>query len=305
MKKLLTTLLLLAISFHLYSQINAVDSTVQIIGYWQKKEKQSYEITHRKYKVKDNDTTARELMSYQVDVSIKDSTATGYSIEWFYKNFAIRTDNELVKKISSLAQDMPVVLTTDQFGAIVGVSNWTHVRDYMQKVAKFLEKDLKALPNGQQIMAQIKGMYMSKEAIEANAIKDAQQFYTFHGGKYTLGEEIKAQMQLANNYGGKPFDTDVKVSVDEINEQEDYAILRAHQRVNPQQLTDVTYEYLKKITPINNSFPSKDKFPLLTNDTWTVSQIHGSSGWIIYSKETKHVKAEGVTSVEERVIELK
>jgi hypothetical protein len=175
----------------------------------------------------------------------------------------------------------------------------------MQKVAKLLEKDLKALPNGGQIMAQIKGMYMSKEAIEANAIKDAQQFYTFHGGKYTLGEEIKAQMQLANNYGGKPFDTDVKVSVDEINEQEDYAILRAHQRVNPQQLTDVTYEYLKKITPINNSFPSKDKFPLLTNDTWTVSQIHGSSGWIIYSKETKHVKAEGVTSVEERVIELK
>jgi hypothetical protein len=148
-------------------------------------------------------------------------------------------------------------------------------------------------------------MYMSKESIEANAIKDALQFYTFHGAKYTLGEKLTGKVQLMNNFGGKPFDTELSVSLDEIDQENDIALIRMYQNIDSQQLTDATYAYLKTVAPAGKPMPAKDKFPLLTNETWTASQIHGGSGWVIYSIETKQTMAEGIVNVEERTIELK
>jgi hypothetical protein len=291
-------------TLNLYGQINPADSTMQVIGYWQNKEKQTYDITQEKYRVTGADTSSREIIRYQVDITIKDSTAKAYIIEWAYKNYNIQSDNQLVKKIGALAKDIKVVLKTNELGTIQEVANWKEVREYMQKTAKLMEKELKDLPNAQQVITQVMNMYMSKESIEANAIKDAQQFYTFHGAKYTLGEKLQGKMQLMNNFGGKPFDTALTVSLDEINQEEDYAIIRMYQNVDSQQLTDATYTYLKTLT-VGNQLPAKDKFPLITNETWTSSQIHGGSGWIIYSVETKQTVSEGIVNVEERTIEIK
>ncbi|MBW7467522.1 hypothetical protein ABID22_002965 [Pontibacter aydingkolensis] len=44
MKQLLLTTLTLLISFTAFGQINLQDSTVQVIGYWDKNETQSYVI---------------------------------------------------------------------------------------------------------------------------------------------------------------------------------------------------------------------------------------------------------------------
>ena len=90
MKKLLVFGIIFLISSNLFSQISIKDSTVQVIGYWSKYDKQSYDVTYEKYKVKNKDTISRELMKYEVDVKIIDSTANSYTIEWFYKNLLNR-----------------------------------------------------------------------------------------------------------------------------------------------------------------------------------------------------------------------
>jgi len=41
------------------------------------------------------------------------------------------------------------------------------------------------------------------------------------------------------------------------------------------------------------------------NETNTASRIHGASGWVIYSIETKEIKAADSTNIEERIIEIK
>jgi hypothetical protein len=305
MYKLFTLAGILCMSLNIYAQINPADSTAQVIGYWQNKEKQSYNFTYEKYKVVNADTSAREIIQYQVDITITDSTGKGYTIEWAYKNYNIQSDNQIIKKIASLAKDKAVVLRTNELGTIQEVVNWKEIREYMQKTGKLLEKEMKDFPNAQQIIAQVMNMYMSKESIEANAIKDALQFYTFHGAKYTLGEKLTGKVQLMNNFGGKPFDTELSVSLDEIDQENDIALIRMYQNIDSQQLTDATYAYLKTVAPAGKPMPAKDKFPLLTNETWTASQIHGGSGWVIYSIETKQTMAEGIVNVEERTIELK
>ncbi|MEQ8239690.1 MAG: hypothetical protein RIA69_10785 [Cyclobacteriaceae bacterium] len=305
MKKTLLSIIIATMFSNIYAQINTADSTVQVVGYWSINDTQSFDVTYEKYKIKEGDTTSREFIKYEVDITVKDSTANSYTIEWFYKNYEVQTENPLVQKLTKLAEDLPVVMKTDEFGAVQEVVNWEEVRDYIQKATKILKKELKKVPNGDQIIAQVMGIYMSKEAIEGNAIKDALQFYTFHGGAYTLNEKIAAKMQLMNNFGGEPFDTDVTVSLDEIDEEGGTSIIRMYQEVNSKQLTDATYEYLNKLGTLGNQMPSREEFPALTNKIWTANRIHAGTGWTTYSLENKEVHAEGTTNIEERIIQIK
>lgn len=305
MKETLAIGIILLFSIKTFGQISVKDSTVQVVGYWSKLEKQSYNISYEKLKIKDKDTISRELMKYEVDLKVIDSTENNYTTEWYYKNFKIDTDNELVKKITSLSDNISVLIKTDELGSFIEVVNWESVRDYLNKVSEELKKELKDVPNSEQIIENIKNIYSSKQSVEANAIKDAIQFYSFHGVKYKLGEEISGDLTVSNNFGGKPFDTKVEYSLDEINSEDGNSIIRMKQVVNSEQLTNETYNYLKKIGAFGKNIPDRKDFPSLTNETYTASRIHGETGWIIYSIETKEVKAEETTNIEERIIEIK
>ena len=305
MNKLLIFGTIFLLSSNLFGQISVKDSTVQVIGYWAKQETQSYNVSYEKFKIKSKDTISRELMKYEVDIKIIDSTENSYTIEWFYKNYSIDTENELVRKLTSIANDISVKIKTDEFGVFIEIVNWEEVRDYLTKVTETLKDELKDVPDFEKIIANVMSVYSTKESIEANAIKDAIQFYQFHGVKYKLGEELEGKLETANNYGGKPFETDVRFSLDEINEIDGNSILRSTQVINSEQLTDATYNYLEKMGTFGDKFPPRNEFPSLTNETNTASRIHGESGWIIYSIETKEITAEGTTNIEERIIEIK
>lgn len=288
-----------------FGQINEKDSTVQVVAYWSKLDTQSYNVSYEKIKIKSQDTISKELMKYQVDITVIDSTKNSYTTEWFYKNFTIDTKNELVKKLTAISNDISVTIKTDEFGAFIEILNWQEVRDYLTKVAKKLEEELKEIPNYKEIIEKVLAVYATKESIEANAIKDALQFYSFHGVKYKLGEEISGKVPVGNNFGGKPFETNVTYSLDEINVEAGNAIIRMKQTVNSEQLTNETYNYLKRMGTFGAKIPNRVDFPSLTNETYTASRIHGETGWVIYSIETKEIKAKESTNIEERILEIK
>ncbi|PWJ43968.1 hypothetical protein [Sediminitomix flava] len=295
-------------SYSALAQINMNDSSAQVIGYWDMNEKQSYTITEEKYKIRDADTTNREFIKYSVDVTIVDSTANSYDIEWLYKDFDIDTEDEFSKKLISISENMVIKIRTDEMGSLQHVLNWKEVQKYISKSLKLLKKEfkkqIKDAPNMDQIFRQVANMYATKEAIEAGAIKEILQFYTFHGARYELGEEYKGDMKTANLLGGEPFDTHMSVSLDELNPEDNNYIIRMKSSVDSQQLTDATFNYLTQMTAsLNVSNLKREDFPNLSNDTWTASRIHGS-GWVIYTIETKEVFAEGRTNVEERIIEI-
>lgn len=289
-----------------FGQINMNDSTVQVVAYWDNKEKQTYAISDEKYKVNGKDTTGRELITYEVDVTVKDSTAKSYTIEWYYKNYTCSSTNAFTKKLCAVSQNLSVLIKTDEMGAFVEVINWKEIRDYIKNSTNTLKTEFKDTPKIDEIVDQVLSLFTSKEAIQSAAIKDIQQFYTYHGGKYKLGEEVTAKMKLPNLFGGDPFDAEVTVKLDEINVEDGNSIIRMWQSVDSKQLTEATYKYLKDLAKTTGTKPPKrDEIPPLKNETRTASRIHGYSSWIIYSIETKEVSSETSTNVEERIIELK
>lgn len=305
MKKILTLVLLLVFIAKSNSQINIADSTTQVIAYWDINETETYVISNEKIKIQGSDTITREFSKYEVDVTVLDSTENGYLINWFYRDFVFDTDNDLMKKISSIVEDMNVQIKTDALGTFEEIVNWKDIRAFIFKATSMLKEDLKDIPNMDNLISQMENMYNSKEAIEASSINEILQFHYFHGLKYKLWEDYTYNNKLANMFGGQAFDAKVTFWLDEINTEDNNAIYRMRQSVDSLQLTNETFDYLTKMAQTMNSpAPKRDDFPYLHNDTYTASRIHGS-GWPIYSIQTKEVTAEDVIQIEECIIELK
>ena len=155
MNKLTSTLFATFLATPLFAQINSEDSTVQAIGYWDKKEQQAYAITSEKYKVKGTDTTDRELTTYEVAVTIKDSNATSYTIEWLYKKITTSNSSALVKKLSALSEGMKIVVKTDEMGSLTEVVNWVEVKNHIKKSCDLLKKEFKDVPKIDEIITEL------------------------------------------------------------------------------------------------------------------------------------------------------
>ena len=304
MKDIISIAMALVFTTRIFCQINVADSTVQVIVYWDMNEKQSYIITEEHIKLKGNDTISRDLSKYEVEITVIDSTENSYTIEWYYKNYTTNAQDPVSQKILSLAQDMKVIIQTDELGSFQMVINWEEIRNYMADAINKLKAEFESIPNIDKAFDQVISTFSSKEAIEASTINEIHQYYAFHGVKYTLGEELTAQIKVPNLYGKEPFDCDLTFRLDEINPEENNSVFRMWQIINSSQLTDATYEYVTQmVSSMNGQLPKREDFPPLANETSTASRIHGS-GWIIYSVETKEVMAEDSKQIIERIIEI-
>lgn len=304
MKRLQIFGLFFLLSIKIFGQIDMSDSTAQVIGYWNKNDKQTYIVTQQDFKIKDSDTTSGESYKYFVDISIVDSTADSYIINWLYRDYEILSDDTLLEKLLSISENLNITIRTNEIGEFQEVMNWEDIRDYILKGIEIVKNEIKDMPEFVNYINQMAGMFNTKESVESAAIKEMHQFYTFHGGRYEYGEEYIAEMKAANLYGGEPFDTKMTVWLDELNPDDNNFIVRMTQTIDSKQLTKAVYDYLVKMSEtLNVAAPESKDMPLVTNEIRIASRIHGS-GWIIYSVETREVNAEGQTNIEERIIEI-
>ncbi len=282
------------------------DSTAQVIGYWSVGDGESYKVSLRKIKLRESDTVSNILMTYNVDITVIDSTEDSYLLQWVYSNYHTSVENELLEKISSLMEGQKVILETDEFGRIKNVKNWKEIAANQKKAIEEIKKEFKYIASANRLFEQIEKTFISKSGIETSAIQDARQFYTFHGGKYTLRDTILSILQTPNIYNPKkPLDTKVILHLDELNKDEGTFIISLSQEVDSDQLTKATYEYLKEISKAMKTQRVKKKdIPKLKNMTTIVSKIR-ENGWLIYSKQKKIVSTPVATNIEERIIEIR
>lgn len=300
---ILTTFFLLS-ALTTFGQINMTDSTAQVITYWEKGEKQNYTVKSEKIQINGADTTSREITTYNVEITVLNTSEKSYTVEWFYKDIKTNSQNPTVQKLMNITKDMKVVFKTDELGTFVEVVNWKEIKDFIQKATSTLRKDFQEIPEMDKVLKQIEGIYTTKEAIESVSIKDIQQFHTFHGAKYKLGEVLEGKLQVPNIFGTEPFDADFTVYLDEINEKENNFIMRATQIVNKEQLTNATFNYLTSLAKnMKVDPPKREDLKDLGNETLTASRIH-ETGWLIYSIQTTTITSDNITNIEERIIEI-
>lgn len=285
-----------------FAQINLNDSSMQVIAYWGNKEKQSYKITDSKYVVVGVDTSQREVIKYNVDITVLDSTANSYTVEWWYKNYDVSGSNDFVKSVSSIFTDMKVVIKTNEFGAFVEVVNWKQVRDELNKAFGEIRKKYKE-PAVLQALKNMQDIYSTKESIESTAIQDVQQFHTFHGGKYVLHEDVENKL-VSNGVAGAPVDVFTTVRLEELDGENNNGIVKYWKDFDTKQMTDATYQVMKQmVKSTGEKLPPRDEIATVTYHEYIGARIHGT-GWVIYSIQTKETGEGDQISVEQREIEI-
>lgn len=284
------------------AQIEPKDSTFQVIGYWSKGEKQSYSVTESKIKINKTDTTSKETTNYKLDVTVLDSTDKNYKLEWKYSGYTTSDKSDMVKDLSSLAEGMKMIVVTNENGEFQELENWKEIQEITKKAMNGLQNKYASLPNIKQIVESVNEKFATKELVEANCTKEVVQFLSFHGGKYKLGEVLTGKSEQMSGLG-KPIDNNYEILLDELNIADNNGVFRMSQTLDSKQLTDQTYELIKKMMPKGNKIMPRDKMPELTNSTELASRIH-NAGWVIYSIETKITNSLDVQSIEERVIDI-
>jgi hypothetical protein len=265
-----------------FAQINLNDSSMQVVAYWSKKEKQSYKVIDSNYKVVGSDTSDREAIKYNVDITVLDSTTNSYTVEWLYKD--------------------KVIIKTNEYGAFTEVVNWKQVRDEVNKAFVTISKKYNE-PAMQQVLKNVKEMYTTKESIESAAIQDIQQFHTFHGGKYVLNEDIENKL-VSNGVAGAPVDVLTTVRLAELDGENNFGVVKYWKDFDSKQMTDATYQVMKQMTTSTGAkLPAREEIPEITYQEYIGSTIHGT-GWVIYSLHSKQTDEGDQITVQRREIEI-
>lgn len=305
MRKILLISFSIFITLFVSAQINLKDSSVQAIGYWDKKEKQNYSITTDKFKVKGKDTVSKARLTYDVEITVIDSTDKSYTLQWDYSNFKSTSTDIIRRKLDAAPQGLKILVKTDEMGSFEEVLNWKEVRDHVLKTSSILRTEFVNDKDFDLVMKEVEKLYATKENVEAIAINDIQQFYMFHGGKYTKGEPAEGKIEIPNVFGGKPFDAEVYIYLEEINKEDDNYVLRYEQSVDEKQLIAAATEYVTSIAKkIGKPVPKDFNLKEMVHETLVGARIH-EYGWPIYIILTKTVTSEDMVNIEERVIEIK
>ncbi len=301
-------------SISLFAQINKEDSSVQTIAYWDLGEKQEYFVTYKKEKVKDNDTILLNSSKYDVDIMVIDSTANSYTIEWHYKNHISDQKEPIYQGLDKITDGLKIRFKTDEMGEFLEVINLNEIQEYVKKMFGEVKKTYDNLTptETEQMLNNLTKMFTSKETIETFVLRDIQVFHTFHGGHYILGEVIESQIEIENNFGGKPFLADVTLILDDIDFEEYSYVLKYYQSIDKQQLKEVMKSFFGKARENIRTGEEIDldkvvdelNFDNMQHESYVGSVIH-NSGWILYTLYTRTIFSENDTHIETLIIELK
>ena len=164
MKILILILSLLAISSGLtvYGESNPMqenakpqDSTIDVIGWFNKYDTLTYWIHETSWRINGTDTVRTGLVSTKVRINVVDSTATGYKMDYAFLEFTTDTtattsltdfQNKIIAKLGQKIVGTTVHFETDEYGKITKFNNLGQIKKQAKSLFKQAINDFSKLP---------------------------------------------------------------------------------------------------------------------------------------------------------------
>lgn len=306
MKRLISLFAAILFALQAFAQINLQDSTVQVVGYWDKGDKYNYELKWSQYETNGSDTTWTRRSKDIFTIEIIDSTDTGYLLKCSFIESMSLSENkeihEIAKKIEKLSQNIPIILQTDIYGTFKGLWNYKEYQAELMNAVDLIKKEMKNGKDDEIVDKTFASLanVINSESFVYRTIEPITSLLAFHGGKYSMGKEYSEDHKLAspidpatlidakNVFGVYKYDTEssVAIFVDEWIYNEDQITANA-------------------LALINKLLPDGEKLEgLLDDQKITLSvikqvNIHTDSGWPTYGFRLQETASQGKTKTEE------
>ena len=283
------------------AQINTSDSTVQVVAYWSKNEKQTYSFINEKIKVVDNDSTIKETIKYKVDITILDSTDTGYTIEWKYRGFEASNNVEIIQDITALYNGLSIKFTTDEIGSFQELLNLNEIKEYQKKAFDLLAEKADN-PTTRKTMEAFRIKITSDSSIVEYSLKDINIFHSFFGIAIGLNETIEESIEEEQPLG-EPISTLITIALDEVYIEDASYVIKYWQEFEKEGVKNLLKGFISDFMKTTEMNEMDNSISDINLTDYYGAHMH-ETGWPLFSRFQRTVTVNGVQSLEVKTIEL-
>lgn len=248
MKKLMTAMLGIFLSLSAFAQMMP-DSTFQIVAYWDKGDKISYQCTDRTVKKSSNGKEEVQKSSSEVRTfEVIDQTDSTYILRMSYSDvfssqLSLGMGADIMAKI---AEQEKVDILTNELGTIQDYLNVEEMLDHLVKgipmildavVAKQDKKELKAMGfDRNQWISQFSAMFSNPDIVVAACNKEVGPLFMYHGTRLDPKEEYVVENEYANVFGAQGLTTQMHFWIDSELSDSVSVVIRSHAEADTETL---------------------------------------------------------------------
>lgn len=180
------------------------DTAITCTAGWKKGEEKIILITRSKVNIPVRQETPDFKMNYEAHLTILDSSADGYKIQWVFQLPAlVKLANPEFAKAMIVYNGLKMIFTTTNEGEFKELLNWEEVRQaYIDMAMVSVPKENSEVVK--KAFEQTKTLFSTRELVESSLIKEIQLFHAPYGGYFTK-TGIKQNAELPNPFGGEPI----------------------------------------------------------------------------------------------------
>lgn len=260
MYKLIIIITLIFLSHNSIAQTDT--NNVDFIAYWSIGDSYDFNVSKiiRKW---ENDTLVKnDTTRYKANFQVIDSTSNSYSIKWSFDNYIAKkynetlsesfSDKESLKKIVSKYDLSSINYTTDEYGEFISILDWEEFGNAMSSmIAEIVNQGKLKYPERadkiEKAIAPLAEIYSSREGIESLILMEIQFFHFPLGGTYSIDVPFEYEQELPNMLGGEPLRANARLSIEEMDGEEYYCVLKEVVEINNDDAKNLTTELLVKM----------------------------------------------------------
>ena len=317
MKRLLFLCLCLASAMQAFAQINMKDSTAQVVAYWNKGDKYTYDYVSQRAQIKGTDTTINGYTESRFELEVIDSTANGYLISYTKLSEGVSAEDEnspfagLIKQFQELTKSLSIILKTDEVGAIVEIVNFEEYKSQaVSQITAFtdlLRKDAewkKLGPEADAALNNIIAMFTSDQYM-LKLIEPITTMFTYHGCELKINNSYTSTAQIDSPYvAGMKIDTETNTYIAECNPETSWTTINNTTVYNQDQLKAQMFDQVNALMPQDSKMKSIAEMPDVSIEGFSSVTIHLNTGWPGYATLLQETRSDDSVKIQRWAINI-
>ena len=192
------------------------DSTIDVIGWFNKYDTLTYWIHETSWQISRTDTVRTGLASTKVRITVVDSTANGYKMDYSFLEFLADTTtsipladykHKITAKVAQRIVGTTIHFETDEYGKITKFNNWGQIKKQAKSIFKQAINEISKIPEIEALKEKgvdVKGYAKNVDIdnLVESYLAELKMLFMYHGlsmevGEYTEHEDA-TDTQLEN-----------------------------------------------------------------------------------------------------------
>lgn len=238
--------LIIGFSSNIYSQA-VTDSTIAMVAFWSIDDELTYEFKEVEDKLSKGEKTLKTT-TYDMIMTIIDSTENSYSVKWEYENYKIDYELEqLEKDLMEICGAIPIQYKTNELGAFETIENWEAMKNIADEAFTKWISEKEGLPDS--ISVGLKNMMLAMFESEQQMnywARDLRFFHYLYGANLSRTVPFEGVKLYTNPFIKKTMEGTQKIEVAAVDEANWIAQIKVKSGIDGDKAKELMIDFMKQ-----------------------------------------------------------